>query len=269
MKINLLIRPILVVLVFLASQFSVGLCIGLAVTVINGGHHAPLPIWALSLTSILSGIITVGLCLRPLRVIRPTAFRYAHLPMRTVLLGMLGGIAALIGTSFLSEQAQLPDLMLPQFATLPNSPLGWLAVCLVGPMVEELVFREGIQGHLQQKGANPAWAILVSSMLFSAIHFNPAQCLVALIMGIVLSLLYLRTNNVLLCGALHILNNTAAMIQYAISAPQPEDTPLTDMVGGPTGAYISIAIWAATACILLKMFLQKNDIKSEAKGHLD
>ncbi len=269
MKVYLLIRPMLVVLVFLASQLLVGMLVGLAAVPTIEADNV-LPIWALALTSILSGIITVSLCLRPLRVIRfRDTFRSAHLPVRTIILGMCGGIAALIGTSFLSEQVQFTDLMAEQLAALAYSPLGWLAVCLVGPMVEELVFREGIQGHMQRQGANPAWAILVSSVLFSLMHANPAQCLVALIMGVVLSLLYLRTNNVLLCGALHILNNTAAMVQYLTTNLQPEDTPLTDMVGGTTGAYISIAIWAAMAYILLKMFLQKNGINSEAKGGLN
>ncbi len=262
MKAYLLKRPMLVVLVFLASQLLVGVLVGLAAVPAIGTDYA-LPTWALALTSILSGLLMVALCVRPLRVIRfRDAFRSAHLPARTIILGMCGGIAALMGTSFLSEQMQFTDLMAEQLAALAHSSLGWLAACLVGPVVEELVFREGIQGHMQRQGASPAWAVLVSCVLFSLIHANPAQCLVALPMGVVLSVLYLRTNNVLLCGALHIFNNTAAMLQYAISAPQPEDTPLTDMVGGTTGAYVATAVWAVVAYVLLKWFLEGKGEKS-------
>ncbi len=265
MKVYLLKQPLQVMLIFVACQILVGIGASLVATAVKGPAYA-LPTWLLASVSILSGLIAVVLCLRPLRVIQPTAFRCAHLPVRTVIAGMLGGIAALMGTSLLSEQMQFTDLMTEQFAALAHSPLGWLAVCLVGPMVEELLFREGIQGHMQRQGASPAWAILVSSVLFSLMHVNPAQCLVALPMGIVLSLLYLRTNNVLLCGALHILNNTAAMLQYAISVPQPGETPLTDMVGGATGAYILMAVWAMAAYVLLAMFLRGNGEKSQKKG---
>ncbi len=267
MKATHLKLPIFVVLTFLASQLLAGA--GALMTVANEADGA-LPAWALSLASILSGLITVTFCVRPLRVIRlQEAFHSTHLSLRSIMSGMGGGIAALMGTSLLSEQVQFTDISAAHFAALAHSPLGWLAVCLVGPVVEELVFREGIQGHMQRQGASPAWAILASGALFSLMHANPAQCLVALPMSIVLSLLYLRTNNVLLCGALHILNNTAAMLQYAICAPQPGETPLTDMVGGATGACISIVVWAAVAYALLTKFMQGNGTKSEEKGLLN
>ncbi len=269
MKISLLKYPLLVILAFTASQILVGLGAGAVIATVSGTSNT-LPSKALALTSILSGLITIALCLRPLRVIRlKEAFHSTHLPWRTIALGMGGGIAALIGTSFLSEQVQFTDLMAEQFAALAHNPLGWLALCLIGPMVEELVFREGIQGYLQRQGVAPAWSVLVSAVFFSLMHINPAQCLVALIMGIVLSILYLRTNNVLLCGALHIFNNTAAMVQYAISAPQPQDTPMTDMVGGTTAAYISMAASAIITYALLARFMRKNGIKNEVKGHLN
>ena len=58
---------------------------------------------------------------------------------------------------------------------MANNLWGILGIALVGPVVEELVFREGIQGTMERGGVKPWIAILVSALCFGLIHFNPGR----------------------------------------------------------------------------------------------
>lgn len=123
---------------------------------------------------------------------------------------------------------------------------GWslLAVCLLVPLTEEVVFRGGILGTLMNEMRHRWTAILVSAVMFGAAHFNLAQMPHAVLMGVFLGWLCVRTGNVGVGVWAHVVNNS--MI-YAIISLMPGGKEMTLsqlMKGNETAFYIAIFLSA-------------------------
>ncbi|MFM9921981.1 CPBP family intramembrane glutamic endopeptidase [Variovorax sp. H27-G14] len=86
-----------------------------------------------------------------------------------------------------------------------------LAVCVMAPLLEEMLFRGIVlRGFLQRY---PRWqAILMSALLFGAAHMNIYQFVVGFVMGTVLAWLYERTRSLIPCIALHATYNTTTLL---------------------------------------------------------
>lgn len=54
-------------------------------------------------------------------------------------------------SNYLNELADLPNNMQETFAMMMQHPLGIVAITIMAPIVEELLFRGAIQGHLLRK----------------------------------------------------------------------------------------------------------------------
>ena len=92
-----------------------------------------------------------------------------------------------------------------------------LGVGIMGPIVEETVFRSILmrkQGDFIPK----AVVVFVSSVLFGMIHLHAftvpemLSILPHICFGIAMAILYLKTKNITLVYALHILNNLPAVL---------------------------------------------------------
>ena len=117
------------------------------------------------------------------------------------------------GNSALATVLDLPDEGISQiFMAVKDAPFAWLTLCLVGPLVEELIFREGIARQLRSLGMRTFWAALLSGAAFGMVHMNLAQAIPAIILGTALGLYYFRTNDLRLCLTAHVLNNTLAVV---------------------------------------------------------
>lgn len=162
-----------------------------------------------------------------------------------------------LGNSALAVVLDLPDEGMSEiFMGVKDEPFAWLTLCLVGPLVEELIFREGIARHLRSLGMRTFWAALLSAAAFGIFHMNAAQAVAALLLGTALGLYYFRTNDLRLCLSAHVLNNTLAVVLLFF----PElDTAL---------ASISTPILATVAAVLIvaggawTFVLTKNILKS-------
>jgi membrane protease YdiL (CAAX protease family) len=86
---------------------------------------------------------------------------------------------------------------------------------IIGPIFEELFFRKFMFSKLLDK--NKLWvAILISSLCFSAIHFeNPNNLLPSFIYGVIACIIYYQTKNIVYLIILHFLSNLSSML-YAI-----------------------------------------------------
>lgn len=88
---------------------------------------------------------------------------------------------------------------------------GPVLAVVVAPLVEEFVFRglilRGLLGRWR-----PWAAIAVSSMMFGAIHLNPAQLPITISLGAILGWAYFRTRSLGLCVVGHAINNAATYI---------------------------------------------------------
>lgn len=97
--------------------------------------------------------------------------------------------------------------------------LSFLHVCVLAPIMEELLMRGFLLGGLSIRYGN-ATALLLSSAVFALLHFNMVQTLSALLCGIVLGLLYLGTGSVLCCITAHTGDN---MIFFTMILPRRKE----------------------------------------------
>ena len=80
--------------------------------------------------------------------------------------------------------------------------LSFIQVCILAPVMEEILMRGFLLGGLAVNYGKVV-ALLISSLLFALLHFNMVQTLSALICGIILGLLYIRTDSLTCCIAAH------------------------------------------------------------------
>ena len=137
-------------------------------------------------------------------------------------------LLAIIPVNGLTELLRLPDIMLTSFAGLMANPLGILNIVVLGPLVEELIFRKGMLDILRKGNYFPIWAIVISSVTFGVIHGNPAQIPGAFLFGLLLGWIYWRTNSVWTVWLLHALNNLIGVLTFTIWG---EDQKLMDLFG--------------------------------------
>ncbi len=98
----------------------------------------------------------------------------------------------------------------------PESTLGliflFLAVVVMAPIGEEIVFRGFLQKFLEEHWKDITRAVLVTSIFFAIIHFNPYWTIQIYILGIILGFLSWRTKSIIPSIILHSINNGMAFI---------------------------------------------------------
>lgn len=128
-------------------------------------------------------------------------------------------ILMLVGSmifSFIQSDNQVAVDSLAKVGSPLSNLLFMITVGIIGPMNEELLFREVIIGQLGTK--LPKWIlVIVSSVLFGLIHITSIdqlpQTLPYIWNGLMLSLLYVRNkDNVLLSSGAHMLNNIFSIL---------------------------------------------------------
>lgn len=90
--------------------------------------------------------------------------------------------------------------------------LYFIAIAILGPIVEEFIFRGVIITILKKYG--DAFAVIVSSILFSLLHANLIQIPSAFFIGLLYGYLTVKTGSLYYSTILHIMNNTLAMVPY-------------------------------------------------------
>lgn len=103
----------------------------------------------------------------------------------------------------------LPDWIGDAFDSMQDNWGGILFISLLGPIVEELVYRGAITRELLRR-YHPGVAIVLSAFLFGLAHFNPVQTVFAFVLGLLLGWMYWRTRSVVPCVVFHVLNNGLA-----------------------------------------------------------
>ena len=137
-----------------------------------------------------------------------------------------------------------------------------LSLVILAPIVEEFVFRGVFLTRFMAKTS--MWGgILISSLLFGVLHLDFVG---AFLFGIIASLLYLRTGNLLLPILLHMLNNALA----ALSIYVPIDNFFAlDWFMVTTMADIEAKAWANIFIMAISALLTAWIIYRLAKGLKD
>ena len=85
-------------------------------------------------------------------------------------------------------------------------------MALLGPIVEELAFR-GVTMEYLYKSSNSNWFIIViPALLFGFMHGNPLQGIIAFLVGLVMSYLMFKYDNIVVTIIMHIIFNSIAEI---------------------------------------------------------
>ena len=87
-----------------------------------------------------------------------------------------------------------------------------IAIAIIAPIGEELLFRGFLQQFLEQHWKDITRAILITSLFFSIIHMNPYWFIQIYILGIMLGFLSWKTNSIFPPLILHALNNGTALL---------------------------------------------------------
>lgn len=104
-----------------------------------------------------------------------------------------------------------------QAVSLPDKSFFGIFVCVIfictlPAFFEELLFRGFITNGL--KNAGEVFAIILTGILFSLSHMNPAQTIYQFIVGVLYSLIIIRGGNYLLTFCSHFLNNLLIVLNY-------------------------------------------------------
>lgn len=98
-----------------------------------------------------------------------------------------------------------------------NVILALIVSVIVAPVVEEIVFRGALYRAFERLSAG--WvAVIVSSILFALAHVNPVHMAYALILGLLLGLLRMKTKSIVPCIALHFIYNAMNYLSFGFKA---------------------------------------------------
>ena len=142
----------------------------------------------------------------------------------------LMGVGAIVWLEALAGVLDfLPNWLETSFDQILSNWAGVLYVALLGPVLEELVFRGAITRELLRK-FRPGMAIFISGLLFGLIHFNPVQSVFGFLAGMLLAWLYWRTRSVVPCIVVHVLNNA---LSVGCTLAYPDVDTVADLMGYP------------------------------------
>lgn len=242
------IKPLMAVVIFVLMQAAVSFAV-LAVNMVSHIEQDSLSI--ITWVTLISGLLTVMLCIKPLGMIRTAeALNWKHVHWRQAPIGILACVSGAIVLDLVTELLDVPNLLQTEFSNIIRTPWGALTIAIVAPVVEELVFREALQGGMQRKGIRPIFAIGISALVFGIIHMNPAQILGASGLGVLLGILYWRTGNAVLSAIIHVANNSFCVIMENVMGDKAENFSLVEWFGGKSASCM-IILFSAMACYLL------------------
>lgn len=86
-----------------------------------------------------------------------------------------------------------------------------LALCVFGPLAEEIVYRGFVYQRLREKHSE-TMAAVCSALLFGVMHFNLVQCAYAFVLGILLAHIMNRTGSIITAAAAHMAANLVSVL---------------------------------------------------------
>lgn len=152
--------------------------------------------------------ITEYLCLYPV-------------PWKTVIIWIaltLAFVACSDALSYVLDRPIIPEFWAKQFQLNPPILMVILAIIVVGPLFEEILFRGFMFAGIKESRLGARGAIVITALTWSAIHFQYDLYWIATIfvLGIFFGIARLRTNSLYLTVTLHAMVNAIAMIETSV-----------------------------------------------------
>ena len=225
------------IIVFFCVQLACGLLLS-GVKVILGNATinsiAGFDDYSLIAATILSNVIAIVLFYK----LKWTPMSRAYIksrPWGVLLWAVFFSLGSILPLEWISEMlnVQLSSDYAELFERILGKPLGYLAVGILAPIAEEMLFRGAVLRKLLGLfGEKKHWiAIFISALLFGLVHGNIAQGFNAVLLGMMLGWLYYRTGSIIPGIALHWTNNTVAYVMFNLM-PSMNDGKLIDLFHG-------------------------------------
>lgn len=151
----------------------------------------------------------------------------SHMPLKIVIIVLgMGGISTLwfmIAENMLQSVTLIADSMQSfdeTWSTIGAEPYLYvlLSVVVLGPIVEELMFR-GIMFHYLAKIKAGWFPVVISGIAFGLWHGEPVQVVYTALMGVMMGAVYLVVRDLRVPIAIHVLNNFLSALPPAIDLP--------------------------------------------------
>jgi uncharacterized protein len=176
----------------------------------------------------------------------------------------LPGFLDWMDTYFREKETQMGDIM--EAFLKPGSAGGLiynlLVVAIVPGIGEELIFRGLIQRLFGRWFRNHHFAIVVTSFLFAAIHFQFLSFLPRLLLGLILGYIFYWSRSIWLVILLHFLNNTAAVVFYYYFHGGSAESYVEN--AGTPGNNLWLALISAAGCAVLLNYMYRNYLKEKS-----
>lgn len=228
----LLIQFFATVIVGMAFLLSRGLSMAEAITTFqNGFPMDPTAIIALTVVSNTLVILLFVICKWT-----PISLNYLRSkPWGTLMWVILLGLVTFVPSIWMVEwiDVDVPDDIDKMLNTLLGDGFGYLAIGVLAPIAEEILFRGAILRCLLALFSQRLhWlAILLSAIIFGLAHGNMAQAPHAMMLGLLFGWMYYRTRSIIPSLVLHSVNNSIICALYAF-VPGVNDLKLIDLFGG-------------------------------------
>lgn len=219
---------------------------------------------SLLLVSVISSVLTI--LLFGWRRWSPFSHSYVRSkPWLSMLWVALLALGTILPSEWILEQMELrmPESTGALFEDIMGKPVGYLFIGILAPVAEEMVFRGAILRKLltmfSQK--NHWIPIVISAVLFGALHMNWPQFVHAALIGLLLGWLYYRTGSIVPGIVFHWVNNTMAYVMFNLM-PQMNDGKLIDFFHGDrtmmsAGLFFSLCIFLPSLFQLIQRLKRK------------
>jgi len=226
------------ILVYLGLQLAVAIAMGIVAAV------SPL-----DMTAVLIPSLIISCFLFIIYFVRKKGFRFIKQsfvihPWRILLFCVPVFLFYLLPEMKINEMLDAPDVLGMDFWENAFSPVGLMAVGVLGPFAEELLFRGAVLPSLlnwDRISGKPWLAIVFSAALFCLAHLNPAQMPFAFMLGLLLGWLYYRTGSLLPGLVIHVINNSLICVVGILSLNEEDSgaETLADLFGSPALEYLA------------------------------
>lgn len=177
--------------------------------------------------TIIADLLFVGMICAffALRVKRPSEeVRFRKFPLWTVPVCAVLGYCMNPVITFLTGLIPWPEQFFKYHDTILNSevmknlPLTIITISLVTGFTEEFLFRGIVMTRLKRI-CNSTLTVIISALIFSAIHGDPISFLGIFIIGVLLGVVFLRYDSVIPCMIIHAAFNLFAILGFPSNHP--------------------------------------------------
>lgn len=134
---------------------------------------------------------------------------------------------SIIAPTFAEKQLIVAAEMVEEFenASFFHMLFIFVSTCGVAPIAEEFIFRGLFLKRIAKK-TNMIVSLMVTNVLFAILHLDFVG---SFMFGFLLSLIYVKTNNLLFPIIIHFINNTVLSLLVLFKIPMPDFLNYTDM----------------------------------------